>query len=279
MALSSGNNKEKNPTFGILFLAIFIDLLGFGIIIPLLPFMVNLFNADDFGGEGIAYAWILAVYSLAQFAVAPFWGRLSDRIGRRPVILIGLLGSSISFGYFAFTETFYSILFSRALAGFFTAASLPAARAYIADITPRKDRAKKFGLLGAAFGLGFTFGPVIGGLLAKISIANLATHAEPGFFAAGMSLVNFMLAYRNLPESLTDEIKLMNQSVKSKSQFHVLREAFSIEGIAVLIIVFAITTFIFSGFEAIFSLFLIFLDSDLDEKDIGLIFGMLGIIV
>ena len=162
------SDNSDSTKFNLLFLAVLIDLLGFGIIIPILPFLVKDLNSNQ---EGLLVALLLSTYSLAQFVSSPIWGRLSDKIGRRPVILIGLIGSSISFAYFGIVEEYILLLSSRILAGIFTGATLPTARAYVADITPPKDRARRYGLLGAAFGIGFTFGPAIGSLLSLDTVS------------------------------------------------------------------------------------------------------------
>ena len=261
----------------LLFLAVFIDLLGFGIILPSLPRLAEELAGNL--GEGVVFGWIIAIYSITQFMFSPLWGRLSDRIGRRPVIIFGLFGSFIAFTAFGFSKSFFWILFSRGLAGFFTAASLPTARAYIADITPRKERAAKFGLLGAAFGLGFTFGPVIGGLLGYISIGNLWNHAAPSFFAAILCLFNSFYAYKSLPESLSDEVKAKNQTLEKNSMLTKLQLAMQFEGIPALLLLFGLTTLVFAGFESIFSLLALYLDGSISDAGIGAIFGFIGLVV
>src|SRR3989338_8677054 len=191
--------QQKNRGFWLLFLALFIDLLGFGIMIPLLPFY-----AESLGASAFVVSLLMAVYSLAQFLFAPLWGRLSDRYGRRPIIMIGLLGTSVSFILFGFASTLSLLFFSRLLGGILTAATLPTSQAYVADISSEKERAKKFGMLGAAFGLGFMFGPALGGLL------SIYGYAVPAFFAAGLAFLNFVGAWFWLPESFkptTTEIK------------------------------------------------------------------------
>src|SRR5258708_10550914 len=143
----------------ILFITVFIDLLGFGIVIPYLPMFASLMGIS-FVGIGV----IMAVYSLAQFIFAPILGRISDRIGRRPVIMLGLLGSSIGYLIYGFAGSFIGLLLSRAVHGA-CAATISTAQAYIADTTDESNRARGMGMIGAAFGLGFVLGPAIGGLL------------------------------------------------------------------------------------------------------------------
>jgi MFS transporter, DHA1 family, tetracycline resistance protein len=177
----------------ILFLTVFVDLVGFGIVLPLLPLY-----AETFGSSGTAIGVLVLSFSAAQLVFAPIWGRLSDRFGRRPILLIGLVGSALSYALFAFAGTFWLLLLSRVLAGI-GGANVPVAQAYIADITPPARRAQGMGLLGAAFGMGFIFGPAIGGLLAPIS------SAAPGLAAAALCGGNAILAFFLLPESLGKE--------------------------------------------------------------------------
>ena len=173
----------------IIFITVFIDLLGFGIIIPLLPFY-----AEHFGASALIVGLLSSSFSLAQFLFAPFWGRLSDRIGRRPVILIGLLGSALSYAFFALATSLPMLFVARSLAGI-AGANIPTAQAFIADTTTAETRARGMGLIGAAFGLGFIFGPAIGGFLSHWG------YAAPAWFAAALSLANFVAAVFLLPES------------------------------------------------------------------------------
>ena len=168
----------------------FLDLVGFGIVIPLLPLY-----AERFGAGPVAAAWLVAVYSLMQFFFAPAWGRLSDRIGRRPVLLVGLFGSALSYLAFGLAGSLAVLFISRAANGVM-GANIGVAQAYIADVTPREDRAKGMGMIGAAFGLGFIFGPAIGGLLSRFG------PEWPFLGAAALAAVNGVVAWFRLPESL-----------------------------------------------------------------------------
>ncbi len=174
----------------ILFGAVFIDLVGFGIVLPLLPLY-----ADRFGASGTAIGILVLSYSAAQLLLAPVWGRLSDRFGRRRILIVGLVGSAASYVVFAFANSFELLLLSRIMAGV-GGANIPVAQAYIADVTPPERRAANMGLIGAAFGLGFIFGPALGGLLAPIA------PELPGVVAAGLCAGNALLALFLLPESL-----------------------------------------------------------------------------
>ena len=186
----------------LLALTLFIDLLGFGILLPNLPQYVERAAGGDHA-RGAFYGGLLGMsYSLMQFACAPFWGRWSDRAGRRPVILISLAGVSAAYVLFGLADGRLWVLFAaRILAGILSSASIGVAFAYVADVTPPQHRAKGLGLLGACFGLGFTFGPVIGGFLGQIHLA------LPAFVAAGMAAANLAASWIWLPESLTAEAR------------------------------------------------------------------------
>ncbi|HUY17964.1 MAG TPA: MFS transporter [Candidatus Binataceae bacterium] len=173
----------------VLFLTVFIDLLGFGIVIPFLPLFAERMHITA-GGIGL----ILAIYSAAQFVCAPILGRISDRIGRRPIIMLGLLGSSVSYVIYGFAGSFAVLLLSRAIHGM-CAGTISTAQAYIADTTAESERARGMGMIGAAFGLGFVLGPAIGGLLGHASLRT------PVFFAAALTFANLIFAALALPES------------------------------------------------------------------------------
>jgi multidrug resistance protein len=173
----------------LLFLTVFVDLVGFGIILPLLPFY-----ATRFGASALVVGLLVTSYAVVQFFMAPLWGRLSDRYGRRPILLLGLVGSAVSYLVFAWAGSVLVLLVSRLLAGV-GGATIPVAEAYIADVTPPERRAGNMGLIGAAFGLGFTLGPALGGLLSTVS------PQAPGFAAAALCLGNALLAALFLPES------------------------------------------------------------------------------
>lgn len=273
------SDQSSSGSFGLLFLAVLIDLLGFGIIIPVLPFLVKDINPAQ---EGLLLALLLSSYSLAQFLSAPFWGRLSDRIGRRPIILVGLIGSAISFAMFGLVTTYPLFLASRVIAGLFTGATLPTARAYVADITPPDERARRYGLLGAAFGIGFTFGPAIGSLLSLdiFLIPGLPEQAPPSLFAALLALINFILARTRLPESLTKvEDQIDFEQVSPVSTLQSTLSMASNKQIATLLIIFGFSTLVFSGFESILALFANTIDTRITEDNIGYFFALVGILV
>lgn len=188
-------NEEKEPFFTkpllIIFLTIFIDLVGFGIVIPLLPFFAEEFNATP-----VDIGLLMASFSLMQFIFAPIWGHLSDRYGRRPILFFTILGSSVGYLMLGFAGSLAVIYAGRILAGI-TGGNLSTAQAYIADVTSRENRARGMGLFGMAFGLGFILGPAISGVLSKFGM-----HV-PFLFAASLSFLNAVLLFIILPESRT----------------------------------------------------------------------------
>jgi DHA1 family tetracycline resistance protein-like MFS transporter len=179
----------------VVFLTVFLDLVGFGIVIPLLPLY-----AQRFGAGPVAVTWLVAVYSLMQFFFAPWWGRLSDRVGRRPVLLVGIAGAAISYLAFGLAGSLTVLFIARAVNGVM-GANVGVAQAYIADITPPSERARGMGLIGAAFGMGFIFGPAIGGVLSRVD------PAAPFLAAAALGAFNGVLAWFRLPESLPASVR------------------------------------------------------------------------
>lgn len=211
--------RSRSP-LGVIFLTVFIDLVGFGIIIPLSPYLARQFSATPF-----EIGLLLSIYSVMQFIFSPFWGRLSDRIGRRPVILVSVLGGFASYLLFAFSTTLTLLFVARGLAGLF-GGNISTAHAYIADVTKPEERSKGMGLLGAAFGLGFIFGPLIG---AGLGILGESFGSAPPFGlsfaavgAAALCLVNFVLASFILPESLPPEVR-----AKPKPRAHRFKALFA----------------------------------------------------
>lgn len=182
----------KKP-LSVLFITILVDLIGFGIVIPILPIY-----ADSLGASGFTIGAVAGIFSLSQFVFAPFWGGLSDRIGRRPVLLASIFITTASYLLFAFADSIALLLLSRALAGF-GSANISAANAFISDITPPEKRAQNFGIVGAAFGLGFIFGPPLGGLM-----KNEFGIEWVGFSAAILGLLNLIMALLFLPESIKE---------------------------------------------------------------------------
>src|ERR1700729_849462 len=192
---SGGTDKNSakykmHMALGLMFLTVFIDLIGFGIIIPVLPLY-----AKQFGASGLTIGLLLMSYSLMQFFFAPMWGRLSDRIGRRPVLLISLMASAIGYIIWGFSNSLAMLFLSRIVAGFGNA-NLAVAQAYVSDVTPEDYRSQGMGMIGAAFGLGFVLGPAIAGIAICCGV-----HPNVlGFIAASFSIADLIFTALVLPE-------------------------------------------------------------------------------
>ena len=226
-----------------LFLIVFIDLIGFGIIIPLLPFYGEHFDATP-----DVVALLMATYSMTQLLAAPFWGRLSDRIGRRPVLLMTLPGAALSYFWLGFADSLWMLFAARAFGGVM-AGNIAAAFAYVADITGPEDRAKGMGIVGAAFGLGFIAGPAIGGILGGADPAQ-ADFQSPALAAAALSTVALVMTMVLLPESLSEEIRSRAHQATSRDRRRQFFAVFRIPGIVPLMVISFLTTFVFAGAEA-----------------------------
>lgn len=203
----------KRSPLVVIFITVFIDLVGFGIVIPVLPFYTEgtVFNATP-RMVGILFA----SYSVMQLIFSPILGRLSDKHGRRPVLLISIIGTGIGFLILGFANTLWMLFLGRILDGI-TGGNISTAQAYIADVTSKEDRAKGMGLLGAAFGLGFIFGPAIGGILSRWGI-----HV-PFFFAAGLCFANAVLLYFTLTETVTPDHPARNSAAGGRSWSQVFK--------------------------------------------------------
>ncbi|MEJ7848148.1 MAG: MFS transporter [Pyrinomonadaceae bacterium] len=192
MQAQKPNEKFFTTPLIIIFVTVFIDLIGFGMVIPILPYYAN---TEPFFATPFEIGILVGVYSLMQFFFSPILGRLSDKYGRRPILFISILGSAAGYFVMGFAETLVLVFVGRIIGGI-TGANISTAQAYIADITTRENRAKGMGLFGAAFGVGFILGPAIAGILSKYGV-----HV-PFYFAGALSLVNAVALYFILPESL-----------------------------------------------------------------------------
>ena len=235
------NNK---PLFSII-LVVFIDLLGFSLIIPLLPYYAQTFNASD-----TTVGLLLASYAAAQLIGAPLLGRASDRFGRRPILLISIFGTFLGFLLFGFATSLAMLFASRILQGL-TGGNLSVAQAYITDVTDAKSRNRGLGLIGAAFGLGFIIGPALGGLLSNIS------YSVPAFVAAALSFINLLLVAFWLPESLTPEKRTQLSQRKPGFSFNALFQALRHPLTGPLLITRFLYSLAFVILQSIFSLFVL----------------------
>ncbi len=240
----------------IIFLIVFLYLVGFGVIIPMIPLL-----ARDFGASAFQVGLLMSVYSGVQFIFSPFWGRLSDRKGRKPILLFCLLGEGLSYLLFAFSRSLEMLFLSRILAGFF-AGSISTAAAYISDITPPKERSKGMALIGAAFGLGFLIGPALGGFLTTWGQTfSSEKHFGTGFagiFVSIFCLIIFILGLKYLTESLHLRAKHHIEPALEKRQNRLL-VLFKYVGrplLGPMIIVYLLSSFAMSTMEATLILFL-----------------------
>ncbi|NUN52945.1 MAG: MFS transporter, partial [Planctomycetaceae bacterium] len=265
----------KRTSVGAVFLTVVVDLIGFGIVLPLLPLYAERLHAT---GEEIGL--LFASFSAMQFLFAPVWGRISDRVGRRPVLLVGLAGSVVFYTLFGLADSVAMLFVARIGAGI-CGATISVSNAYIADVTPPEQRARGMALIGAAFGIGFTVGPPLGFLAmhegevlyaAGFAPASLA-RGMPGFLAAAISLVSFLwtLASVGEPERhRATERRLLDLSA--------IRKARSAGQLEALLLLHLLSVFAFSNFESTLSLML---DDrfSLSRKEMGLVFLFVGVML
>jgi len=255
---------RRQATLTIIFLTVFIDLMGFGILIPILP----TFASKDLGISDFGIGIIVAAYSLMQFLFNPVFGRISDKIGRRPVLVVSLLFTATSYVIFSFANSFLLLLASRMLAGL-GGSNLGVAQAYIADITPKRERSKGMGIIGASFGLGFVFGPMIGGMLSEYG------YAYAGFAAAAFSFSAFLFAFFFLPESNK------NKNPNAKIEFKLLdwaqiKLALEDSTIRLLMLIFFIIIFSMANIYGTFAL-LGYKVYHFTDRQNGYMFGIMGL--
>jgi MFS transporter, DHA1 family, tetracycline resistance protein len=190
--------KQRTPALGFIFITLLIDITGWGIIIPVMPGLIQELTGGNISEASKYSGWLISVYAMVQFVCAPVVGAISDRFGRRPVLLASLFGFGVDYLFLAFAPTLWWLFVGRVIAGVM-GASFTTAGAYIADISEPEKRAQNFGIIGVAFGLGFIIGPVIGGLLGGLGLR------VPFLVTAGLSLLNWLYGYFILPESLKPE--------------------------------------------------------------------------
>lgn len=254
-------SKEQLRAATILFITLFLVMVGFGIIIPIMPFFI-----ETLGGGAVELGLFTAAYSLMQFLFAPAWGRLSDRIGRRPVILVGLFGYGLTFILFGFANQLWMIFAIRILSGIISSATLPTAMAYMADITKGEQRSKAMGLLGAAMGVGMIFGPALGGWLGHFS------YSLPFFAAGGLAIVIVPFAMIFLPESL----KILGQQSPAEDATKLNLEIIH-HPLFTLFVITLVTNFAMAMFQSTFAYY----GADkvgLGPASMGTLFAILGVI-
>ena len=264
----------------ILFVTVFLDLVGFGIIIPFLAYYV-----ESFGAHAAVVGLLMSSYSLAQFIFAPVWGRISDRVGRRPILLLGLFGSVAGYTLFGLAGTLWLLFVGRVLMGIF-GATIPTAQAAVADVTAPQDRARGMGLIGAAIGLGFILGPALGGVLSNLSgmvhleLFERNPYALPCLASAALAALNLVAAAFFLPESLPPQNRGTAAGRLSRVE-HLVR-GFSDRRLRLLVLVYFLFMLGFTMMEATLTLFI---ERRIGARDhaqlvrrVGYLFGFIGII-
>lgn len=253
---------KNRSSLAILFVIVFVDLLGFGMVIPVMPLYAKTLGASE------AWTGLLSTgYSAMQFVFAPIWGRLSDRVGRRPVLLVSIFMTAAAFLVYGLAGSFLVLLVSRLFAGAATA-NIAIARAFVADVTTPEGRARGMGIIGAAFGLGFVLGPAAGSGLSHLSLA------APGLAAAALALLNGIAAWFILPEPEKRTVRAQAARSRFTAFFHEMGRP----GIRRVILVYFLTVLAFSAMEATYA-FLAKERYALDQAHVGLLFAYIGVIV
>lgn len=268
-------SKAQKSALLLLFITFFIDILGFGLVLTLSPYYVQEFPTL-FGrpiGAGLAVGLLTACYPILQLLCAPYWGRLSDRVGRRPIILLSLLGNAMAWMLFGLARSLEILFLARMLSGVLSSASLPTVQAYIADCTPPEKRSVWIGIVvGMGFSFGFMLGPPIGGLLATnpwpgwvnafvgwlpgghaVIAGNHLSY--PAYLAAAIAFLNFLAAARKLPESLAPELRVTRGDQRDGIPFQQLARAMREPVMGTLLLILGLSTFAMQAFEQNLTLF------------------------
>ncbi|KPP97077.1 MAG: major facilitator superfamily transporter [Bacteroidetes bacterium HLUCCA01] len=283
----------KNIRLFTVFLVVLVDLIGFGIVLPLMPFY-----ASEFGASPVMIGLLYSIYSVAQLIFSPIWGGWSDRIGRRPIMLLSTLGAAAAYILFGLAETFTLLLLSRLLAGVM-GGNISTAQAYIADVTSPEDRARGMGLIGAAFGLGFVTGPVLAtalihpvipewfaaaGLDSFSAWIQTHTYALPAFFAAVLSFLSFLLVYFKLEETVVDGAEVAKgakDGVFTRKYWKTLADTSSGSTAGKVLVLLMVSMFVLSfGQSSLYSAFPLYCEAvlNMDAGQVGIQFFWLGII-
>lgn len=251
---------ESKKSLPVLFAVMFLVMVGFGIIIPVMPFYV-----EEIGASPTQLGLLMAVYSVMQLLFAPMWGRVSDRIGRKPVIMVGIFGLALSFFLMAVSSTLWMLFAARVIGGFFSSANMPTVMAYVADITSEENRGKGMGIIGAATGLGFVFGPALGGVFSQSGLS------IPFYIAGTLSLITFIFVFFVLKESLDPE---QRNNPSSRQRIPFLR---ALKGpVSILFILQWFVSLSLAGLEATFAYFA-YERANLGAVELGYIFMIMGL--
>lgn len=264
MTKTKGSKRIRGP-LALLSFNLFIVMVGIGLVIPILPFYVEKFNAN-----AQTLGALVAVFAFMQFLFAPIWGRLSDRIGRKPLITIGLIGFAIAEFIFAFAVGLWMLFLSRILAGVFGSALMPTAMAYVSDVTDEDNRGQGMGILGAAMGLGIVIGPGIGGWLAEINLS------YPFIFAGIAASIAAIVSVIILPESYPKEKRTFDPNEKRENRFVVMKNAV-MSPVGFLLVLVFIMSFGLANFQSIFSYYALE-RYGYGPQEVGIIILIIGII-
>jgi len=257
------NGNRRNLL--ILSLILIVAMLGYGMIIPIFPFYI-----ETMGASGSAFGLLIAIGALTELIFGPLWGSLSDRVGRKPVLMVGMFGSALALVLMGLSSRFWMLLASRALSGVLLAALSSPALAYVGDSSADKDRGGGIGLLGGASELGITVGPALGGLLASKSLST------PFYVAAGISGVTLLLIFFFLPESLPAEARDDKPSEKPLKGFSGFRDV--VKGpVGALLLLLCLLSFALASFESVFGLYAL-KKFDYGPEQVGAILSVVGIV-
>ncbi len=261
------NSKAiQTASLGIIFLVVCIDLIGFGMVLPLLPIY-----AKSFGASPLAIGLLAVSFSITQFIFNPVWGALSDHYGRRPILLLSLMGATIFYALFGWAPSLMWLFVARTCAGIF-AGNISAAMAYVADITSKENRAKGMGLIGAAFAIGFVVGPAVGGFLSKYS------YSMPGYAAACLSFTALILAIFKLPESLKPENRKRGVALSYDGIIRPIRVNMKRPAVARPMLVYFLGILAFACMQITFPLYMLE-TLGYDVMETGYLFAFVGIVV
>ncbi|MEK6578933.1 MAG: MFS transporter [Bdellovibrionota bacterium] len=255
----------KKSALLIIFLVVFIDLVGFGIVIPILPYY-----AKEYGASAFQLGWLMAIYSVMQFLVAPLWGKISDQFGRRPVLLVSILGTAFSMMLLGLAGNLKWLFIARFLAGT-CGANISTAYAYIADVTPEDQRARGMGLIGAGFGLGFIFGPAIGGVLSRWGFS------FPMYAGALLALCNFFFALVKLEEPKLS-IKEREANRSKRFSLEAIGTAMADRRTRFATLIFFLSTLAIAQMETTFAIFMAH-RFGYDAQPAGFVLALMGIIM
>jgi len=257
--------KTFNYQIFILFITLVIIMMGFGMVIPVIPFLVT-----KFGASGQELGMLMSVYALMQLIFSPMWGELSDRYGRRPIILLGLIGNGLSMLLMGLASEIWMLFAARVLSGFLASATLPTAYAYVSDSTSEEERGGGMGMMGAALGVGMVIGPGFSGLLADISLST------PFFAGALLSLGAIAVVYFYLPESLSLENRKQTTEINIRHQFSEMWQGL-VGPLGFLLFLAFLISFGLTNFEGIFGLYMA-RRFDYSAGDVGLILTLIGLV-